>query len=125
LSKVLIVDDDRTTVTLLQTLLEMDGFTVVLCPRGNAVIETMRAEKPHLVLMDYHLADIKGKEVLEVLKTIRADATFDRTAVVMTSGLDVSVECNATGADHFLLKPFEPGALADLFSELIEKRMGA
>jgi DNA-binding response OmpR family regulator len=124
LSKVLVVDDDRTTVTLLQTLLEMDGFTVVPCPRGGDVLDAIVAEKPALILMDYHLADMKGNEVLEVLKAIRAEANYDRIAVVMTSGLDVSVETLEAGADHFLLKPFEPGSLTDLFNGLITKRAG-
>ena len=117
--KVMIVDDDRTTVKLLQTLLEMDGFDVTLCPRGGQVMAQARIEKPDLVLMDYHLADVKG---LDVLTALRADVEFARLPIVMTSGLDASDECKAAGADEFLVKPFDPGALAPLFSELIEKR---
>ncbi|MBN1286984.1 MAG: response regulator [Anaerolineae bacterium] len=121
MSKVMIVDDDRTTVSLLETLLDMDGFQVVLCPRGGEVIETMYTEKPDLVLMDYHLADMKG---LEVLKLIRGDAEIAKTVVVMTSGLDVGPECQAAGANKFLLKPFDPGALAPLFNALIAAQTG-
>ncbi len=122
MKKVLVVDDDRTTVTLLQTLLELDGFGVIVCPRGSEVVNTMRAEKPDIVLMDYHLADMKG---LEVLKQIRADDELGNTVVVMTSGLDASLESEAAGADTFLIKPFEPGKLAGLFNDLIAKRASA
>lgn len=114
----MIVDDDRTTVTLLQTLLEMDGFDVTLCPRGGDVLPKARTERPDLVLMDYHLADMKG---LDVLAALRADPDFASLPIVMTSGLDVSRECEAAGADRFLIKPFEPGKLATLFNQLIEK----
>ncbi|GAB4442798.1 MAG: hypothetical protein Kow00120_11830 [Anaerolineae bacterium] len=117
--KVMIVDDDRTTVKLLQTLLEMDGFEVALCPRGGQVMERARADAPDLVLMDYHLADVKG---LEVLVALRADPEFADLPVVMTSGLDVSEECKAAGADEFLIKPFEPGSLGALFTALIDRR---
>lgn len=117
----MIVDDDRTTVSLLETLLDMDGFKVVLCPRGGEVIEKMYVEKPDLVLIDYHLADMKG---LEVLKAIRADDALADTVVVMTSGLDVAPECKAAGADRFLLKPFNPGDLTPLFNSLIAERAG-
>jgi CheY-like chemotaxis protein len=114
----MIVDDDRATVTLLQTLLEMDGFDVILCPHGGEVLEKARKQRPDLVLMDYHLSDTEG---LGVLKAIRADPKVIGTPVVMTSGLDVGEECKAEGADEFLLKPFEPGSLAGLFNHLIEK----
>ena len=40
--KILIVDDDRTTVKLLQTLLEMDGFEVLIAPRGQAALELVQ-----------------------------------------------------------------------------------
>ena len=116
--KVMIVDDDRTTVTLLQTLLEMDGFDVILCPRGGDVLEKTRKQRPDLVFMDYHLTDM---ESLGVLKAIRADPEVVSTPVVMTSGLDVSETCKAAGANEFLLKPFEPSSLAGLFNRLIEK----
>lgn len=119
LPKVMIVDDDRTTVKLLQTLLEMDGFEVALCPRGGQVMERARVDAPDLVLMDYHLADVKG---LEVLVALRADPEFADLPVVMTSGLDVSEECKAAGADEFLIKPFEPGSLGALFTALIDRR---
>jgi DNA-binding response OmpR family regulator len=102
----------------------MDGFTVIPCPRGGDVLNAIETEKPALLLMDYHLADMKGNEVLEVLKAIRAETDYDCIAVVMTSGLDVSVETLAAGADHFLLKPFEPGSLTNLFNDLIAKRAG-
>ncbi len=99
----------------------MDGFSVRACPRGSAVLETMQTEKPDVVLMDYNLADMKG---LEVLRNIRARPEFAHTVVVMTSGLDMRAECEAAGADTFLLKPFEPGKLADLFNTLISQRTG-
>ena len=49
--KVMIVDDDRTTVSLLKTLLEMDGFDVVLVPRGSMVMEKATEEKPDVFLI--------------------------------------------------------------------------
>jgi CheY-like chemotaxis protein len=97
----------------------MDGFDVVLCPLGKEVLNTTREECPDLVLMDYHLTDVDG---LEVLTSLRADPKFGALPVVMTSGLDVGAECEAAGADAFLIKPFEPGSLAGLFNRLIERR---
>jgi DNA-binding response OmpR family regulator len=116
LPKVMIVDDDRTTVKLLQTLLELDGFDVSVAPRGQDVIPLAQQVKPDLFLMDYHLADMDGVEIIRDLRT-RID--FARTPIVMTSGLNVEKEAMDAGATTFLIKPFEPEQLPILFNSLI------
>src|SRR5262249_21192261 len=116
LPKVMIVDDDRTTVTLLQTLLEMDGFSVVLVPRGAMVMDKAHQEKPDLFLLDYHLADMEGTTVVA---NLRADPQFAKTPIVVASGLNVEGEAKKAGANMFLIKPFDPGSLATIFNKLI------
>ncbi len=114
--KVMIVDDDRTTVTLLKTLLELDGFEITVVGRGADVIPTIEQVKPDLLFMDYHLADMDG---VDILRELRAEGSFMNIPIVMTSGLDVEEEVMAAGATAFLVKPFEPSDLPDLFNRLI------
>ncbi len=116
MSKVMIVDDDRTTVKLLQTLLELDGFEVSSAARGMDVLTLANRVQPDIFLMDYHLSDMDG---VEVIKTLRQTSEFARTPIIMTSGLDVEDEALAAGASMFLVKPFEPGELPGLFNQLI------
>lgn len=112
----MIVDDDRTTVSLLETLLELDGYQVIAVARGGDVIAKAEQEAPDLILMDYHLADTEG---VEVLKEIRQHSTLSRLPVIIASGMDVSDEVLAEGANEFLTKPFEPSDLPDLFNRFI------
>ena len=114
--KVMIVDDDRTTVKLLRTLLELDGFEVDFAGRGADVIPTAQAFLPDIFLMDYHLSDTDG---VDVVRDLRASDQFAKTPIIMTSGLDVEVEALEAGATRFLVKPFEPDELPGLFHELI------
>lgn len=114
--KILIVDDDRTTVKLLQTLLEMDGFEVVMAARGQAALELAREAVPDVFLVDYHLADMAGVELVSLL---RAEPMFSKTPIVMASGLNMEEEALKAGANKFLIKPFEPNKLADLFNSMI------
>lgn len=116
MAKVLIVDDDKTTVMLLQTLLELDGFEIATTGRGADVIEHIEQFQPDVVLMDYHLSDMEG---VDVLKEMRA-GKHAAMPVVMASGLDVGEEVLAAGANEFLVKPFEPGDLPGIFNSLIE-----
>src|SRR5690606_5499098 len=103
LSKVMIVDDDRTTVKLLQTLLELDGFEVQVVGRGADVLPEAQTFLPQIFLMDYHLADTDG---VEIIRTLRATEQFAKTPIIMTSGLDVEEEALEAGASTFLIKPF-------------------
>jgi DNA-binding response OmpR family regulator len=118
LPKVLIVDDDRNTVKLLQTLLELDGFEVSVAPRGVDVIPTAEKVSPDLFMMDYHLADMDG---VEVVRQLRAHDRFAATPILVASGLDVSEEVLAAGANKFIVKPFEPGDLPGIFNNLLQK----
>lgn len=116
MTKVMIVDDDLTTVKLLQTLLELDGFEVSVANRGGDVMALAVKAVPDVFLMDYHLNDMEG---VDVLRDLRKTSTFANTPVVMTSGLDVRDEVMAAGASDFLVKPFEPDDLPRLFNALV------
>jgi DNA-binding response OmpR family regulator len=112
----MIVDDDRTTVKLIQTLLELDGFEVSVAGRGMDVMPLATKVKPDVFLMDYHLSDMHG---IDILRELRASAEFATTPVVVASGMDVSEEVLSAGANYFLTKPFEPDELTPLFNKLI------
>lgn len=115
----MIVDDDQTTVKLLQTLLELDGYTVAVAPRGADVIPVATQFQPDIFLMDYHLSDMDG---VEILREMRAGGAFANTPVIVTSGLNVEAEVMEAGANAFLVKPFEPEDLPGLFDKLINAR---
>jgi DNA-binding response OmpR family regulator len=116
LTKVMIVDDDRTTVKLLQTLLELDGYHVGVAGRAADVMPLAREFQPDIFLMDYHLSDADG---VELIRSLRASDLFAHTPIIMTSGLDVEDEVLEAGASRFLVKPFEPEDLPGLFSSLL------
>jgi DNA-binding response OmpR family regulator len=112
----MIVDDDRTTVKLLQTLLELDGFEIAVANTGAEAMEKAGPAMPDIFLMDYHLSDMDG---VDVLRELRREGPFVNTPVVMTSGLDVEEEVMEAGATAFLVKPFEPDDLPTLFNNLL------
>ena len=107
--KIMIVDDDRTMISLLKTLLELDGFAVVLARRGEIVLATALAEKPDAILMDVHIADADG---MDLLRQIRRHPELRAMPVIMSSGMDVEYECKEAGANAFILKPYPPDQLS-------------
>jgi DNA-binding response OmpR family regulator len=112
----MIVDDDRTMTTLLQMLLELDGYAVHVVPHGTQVVAQAKAEKPDAVIMDVHLADAYGTEVL---RQIRSDAELRDLRVIMSSGMDVESQCADAGATAFILKPYQPDELSKLIQTVL------
>lgn len=112
----MIVDDDRTMNSLLKTLLELDGFAVVLASHGEMVLPTALAERPDAVLMDVHIADANG---MELLRQIRLHPVLSRLPVIMSSGMDLEHECRQFGASAFILKPYPPEQLSSTLKKVI------
>jgi len=112
----MLVDDDRTTTSLLRTLLELDGYDVVVVSRGVDVLPTLDRTNPDLLLMDYHLADAHG---VDILREMRAGDKWQLLPVIMVSGMNMEDEAMSAGANAFLIKPFEPAELPILFTRFI------
>ncbi|MGD0574488.1 MAG: response regulator [Anaerolineales bacterium] len=112
----LLVEDDRDMVTLLRTLLEMEGYTVGSARSGDAVLAMVDQQRPDIVLLDVNLA---GQSGLQVLQTLRSRAETRAIRVIMTSGMDLSEQCLQEGADAFLLKPYMPDELVRLLEEVL------
>jgi len=106
--KVLLAEDDHTMVSLLKTLLKMEGFEVVALDVNSDVPAAVQREKPDVLLMDVHLGKQSG---MDIVRSIRGDPTLAGVRIVMTSGMNVKDECLRSGANHFLLKPFMPDDL--------------
>ncbi|GAB4447035.1 MAG: twitching motility response regulator PilH [Anaerolineales bacterium] len=111
MSKILLAEDDPTMVSLLTTLLKMEGFEVVALDVHRDVASAVVQEKPDILLMDVHLG---GQNGMDIVETIRKDPANGGINIVMTSGLDMRDECLQRGANHFLLKPFMPDDLLSL-----------
>ena len=105
MAKVLLAEDDKTMVSLLKTLLNLEGFEVLALDIDSDVPAVVQREKPHALFMDVNLG---GQSGMEILDTIRRQKELSDVRIVMTSGFNVKEECIHRGANAFLLKPFMP-----------------
>lgn len=115
--KVMIVDDDRTMVSLLKILLEMDGFEVVNITQGSNFISSLREDRPDIVLLDVFLTNMDGKELVT---EVRESDDLSDLKIIMTSGMDLAEQCVNAGADAFLLKPYTPEQLMQVLNENLD-----
>ncbi len=122
MAHVMIVDDDRATVSLLSMLLEMDGFQVSQSPQPQGVVERGKVGGVDAFIIDCHLGSASG---LNLVREIRGDADLASKLVVVTSGRDVAHEAEDAGADLFMLKPFSPNELSAKLSGLLAEHGGS
>ncbi|MFQ5943046.1 MAG: response regulator [Anaerolineales bacterium] len=115
--KLMIVDDDHNMVSLLATLLELDGFEVFPITQPGALVQELRSGQPDLVIMDVFLASTDG---IELLRQMRATSEFSSLPVIMTSGMDVEDRCMEAGANGFMLKPYSPPDLLEMIREQLQ-----
>ncbi|MBI5934037.1 MAG: response regulator [Chloroflexi bacterium] len=115
--KVLLAEDDQTMVTLLKTLLKMEGYQVSALDGDADIVQSVLYEKPDVVLMDVHLFHTNG---IEALTKLRATPGGENVRVLMTSGLDFRDMCLARGANAFIQKPFMPDDLLNELKRVLE-----
>lgn len=118
MAKVMLIEDDRTMLSLLKILLEMEHFEVCSPSddRLGEILAAIRQQTPDLILLDVNLRLGSG---LELASQMRADPELKAARVIMTSGLDLKHECLQVGADNFLLKPYMPDELITMIKNTL------
>ncbi|OGN88808.1 MAG: hypothetical protein A2Y88_14975 [Chloroflexi bacterium RBG_13_48_10] len=117
--KVMLIEDNPTMVSLLTTLLTLEGFSVKTPSnhRVEAVINTILMERPEIALVDVNLRTING---LDLVREIRREPEIKDTQILMCSGSNLKQQCIQAGADGFILKPFMPDELIKLIHTTIQ-----
>ena len=110
---VMMVDDEPTTIDVLQAFLETEGYQrFVTTSESNQAMDLVAKENPDVLLLDLHMPKVSG---FEILKHLRRDPRYRHLPViVLTSATDSETKLKALqlGASDFLGKPVDPSELA-------------
>src|SRR5215469_3808884 len=103
--RILIVEDDRLSLTVLRQLLTAQGYEILQSPEGWDGISPARNEQPDLILMDIQLPDISGLDATLLLK--QDDQTKDIPIIAVTALVTPEDEAKAlkSGCDAYVAKP--------------------
>ena len=105
MTKILVIDDERSIRNSMKDILQYEGYEVVLAENGMEGLVSVKSEKPDVVLCDIKMPKMEGIEVLERIKEFSAD-----TPVIMISGhgtIDTAIEAIRKGAYDFIEKPLD------------------
>lgn len=105
---ILIVDDERRMVSLLQSYLQQEGYHVVTAYNGNEALAVARAENPDLVVLDIMMPEMNGYEFMRAHRAQRDTPIIMLTAKVEDEDKIIGLEL---GADDYVTKPFKPREL--------------
>jgi DNA-binding response OmpR family regulator len=116
--KIILIEDDQTMRSLLNTLLDMEGYKVVIPATDNldGIFAVIQNENPDLVILDVNLRHTTG---FDLMQRIKSDGDLKSTRILMSSGTDYRYECLAAGAHGFLLKPYMSKDLFQLIDNLL------
>ncbi|MDQ2986561.1 MAG: response regulator [Armatimonadota bacterium] len=117
--KILVCDDERSIVRLIQVNLERQGWQVITAYDGKEGLEKIMSEAPDICVLDVMMPYMDG---FEVLKNLRREPATQKLPVVMLTAKaqDKDVfEGYHYGADVYLTKPFNPMELVTFIKRII------
>jgi len=113
--KILLVEDEEILINILSKKLEKEGYEVTIARNGQEGLESMRKDKPDLILLDVVMPKMSGFEVMEEMNK---DEKLKKISVIIVSNSGQPVELDRAkklGAKDWLIKTdFDP-------QEVVEK----
>jgi DNA-binding response OmpR family regulator len=116
---VLVVEDDHEIAQTLQRSLRLDGYEVRIAGDGEEALEQAVAYNPDLVILDLGLPKLDG---IEVARRLRAADDVPILMLTARDAVDARVEGLDSGADDYLVKPFERQELLARLRALLRRR---
>jgi two-component system cell cycle response regulator DivK len=108
-TRILVVDDDPTIRSVLEALLEDEGFEPVVATNGREALAAIELEPPALVLMDLMMPVMNG---VDAVKELKSDPTTSGIPIIaMSAGFILREAIDELMADSIISKPFDLDAL--------------
>ena len=118
--RVLIVEDSHTLATLLGRTLEAHGYMVDIAGTGREGLQRLQEQSPELAILDYHLPDMTGDQLLPACTRAMRPIVAIMTTTDPTP--ELALHCMRLGAYGYLRKPFDPAYLVDLCARALRER---
>jgi anti-anti-sigma factor len=119
MDKILVIDDEKPTLTMFRLLLSAHGYHVLTAENGTEGLAVFEREKPPVVVTDIKMPGMDGIEVLKRIKRIDA-----KTEVIVITGhgdMDLAIQALNLDAADFINKPIQRHALENALRRATER----
>ena len=121
LANILLVEDEKSIVTLIKYNLEKEGFKVFCSETGEDALKIIKEKTPDLVILDWMLPDTSG---IDVCRQIKIDKKLKNIPVLILTAKgepDDKIKGLEVGADDYVTKPFNNKELLLRVKSLIKR----
>lgn len=116
---IMVVDDEKRLVSLLEAYLSQEGFHVIKASDGREALFMARQEKPDLIVLDIMMPEMDGYEFMRLHRKERNTPIILLTARVDKDDKVIGLEL---GADDYVTKPFRPRELLARIRAVLRRR---
>ncbi|MEI7999193.1 MAG: response regulator [Candidatus Omnitrophota bacterium] len=110
--KILIIEDSQVDAQMIKKAVEVCGFNSLVAYDGRTGVAMAKEHKPDLIILDYHLPDINGTQVLKELRGCKETALETVMILTVINGPEAVIDTFIQGADQFFKKPISVPFLA-------------
>ncbi len=114
MKKILVVDDDKDILEIVEFALTSKGFDVRIHSTSVNVAKVVKYFNPDLILMDVHLQEKLGTQICRELKEI-----YTTPIILLSAYGDHQKSLAQSSADAFMVKPFDIGQLVNTINLLL------
>jgi DNA-binding response OmpR family regulator len=111
MKRILVVDDEKDILEVLELLLSEEGYEVKTSPTADGILNKIEEFHPNLILLDVFLGMHDGRKVCSNIKA--NDSTKDIPVIMLSSYSSISNTIDEAGAEDFIPKPFSIYTLMD------------
>ena len=103
---IMVVDDNPDIITIVKTILEGKGYTVLSASSGQELLNILKDQKPDLIILDIMMPEMDGLEVLGRLKGVTETASIPVILLTAKVQYEDVLGGYKLGADYYITKPF-------------------
>ena len=120
MENILVVDDDQKMQEMLTEILTDKGYSVTCVATGKKAVAESFKQLFNLALIDIHLPDMKGTELLSKFR--KPEPEMIKIIITGNATLDNSIEAANKGVDGYIVKPFDPRKLTSLIEDKLQEQ---
>ena len=103
---IMVVDDNPDIITIVRTILEGKGYSVLSATSGPELLNLLKTQKPDLIILDIMMPEMDGLEVLTRLKGLTETASIPVILLTAKVQYEDVLGGYKLGADYYITKPF-------------------